>query len=86
LLDIHIADRRTVMESLFDYVTVACFLAVVGAFFMLTARQPRTLLHLLLAGIAFAIANQLGNDGHAVFGSLLIIAGIAYSIITIQRG
>jgi hypothetical protein len=74
------------METLFDYVTVACFLAMAGGFFMLTARHPRTLLHLLLAGIAFAIANQLGNDGHAIFGSLLIIAGIAYAIITIRQG
>jgi len=74
------------METLFDYVTVACFLAMGGGFFMLTARQPRTLLHLLLAGIAFAIANQLGNGGHAIFGSLLIITGIAYAIITIRQG
>ncbi len=74
------------METLFDYVTVACFLAMSGAFFTLTARHPKTLLRLLPAGIAFAIANQLGNSGYAVFGSLLIIAGIAYAIVIIRQG
>ena len=74
------------MITLFDYVTVACFLAMAGAFFMLTVRQPRTLLHLLLAGIAFAIANQLGNAGYFIFGSILIMAGIGYAIIVIRQG
>jgi hypothetical protein len=72
--------------TLFDFVTVARFLGMARAFFMLTARQPRTLLHLLLAGIAFAGANQLGNDGYALFGSILIIAGIGYAIVVIRQG
>ena len=53
---------------------------------MLTARQPRTLLHLLVAGIAFAVANQLGNAGYAFLGLILIIAGIGYAIIVIRHG
>ena len=72
--------------TLFDFVTVACFLAIAGAFFMLTARQPRTLLHLLLAGIAFAVANQLGNADYAFFGFVLIIVGAGYAIIVIRQG
>ena len=72
--------------TLFDFVTVACFLGMAGAFFSLTARQPRTLLHLLLAGIAFAVANQLGNAGYDLLGSILIIAGIGYAIIIIRQG
>ena len=74
------------MVTLFDYVTVACFLGMVGAFFTLTAREPRTLVYLLLAGIAFAIANQLGNAGYAVLALLVIIAGIAYAAIIIRQG
>lgn len=74
------------MVTLFDIVTVACFLGMAGAFFMLTARQPRTLLHLLVAGIAFAVANQLGNAGYAFLGLILIIAGIGYAIIVIRHG
>jgi hypothetical protein len=72
--------------TLFDFVTVACFLAMAGAFFMLTARQPRTLLHMLLAGIAFAVANQLGNAGYDLLGSILIIAGIGYAVIIVRQG
>jgi hypothetical protein len=59
---------------------------MVIAFFMLTARQPRILLHLLLAGIAFAIANQLGNADYTLFGFILIIAGITYTIMVVRRG
>ena len=68
------------MATLFDFATVACFLAMPGAFFFLTARQPRTLLHLLLAGIAFDVANQLGNAGYVLFSFTLIIFDIGYSV------
>ena len=74
------------MVTLFDFVTVGCFLAMGGAYFLLTARQPRTLLQLLLAGIAFAVANQLGNAGYDLLGSILIVAGIGYAIIVIRQG
>lgn len=72
--------------TLFDFMTVACFLAMAGAFFTLTARQPRTLLHMLLSGIAFAVANQLGNAGYDVFGLILIVVGVGYAIIIIRQG
>jgi hypothetical protein len=72
------------MVTLFDFATVACFLGLVGAFFLLTARRQRTLLHLLLSGIAFAVANQLGNAGYDLSGVILIIAGIAYAIIIVR--
>jgi hypothetical protein len=74
------------MATLFDFATVACFLAMAGAFFFLTARQPRTLLHLLLVGIAFGVANQLGNAGYVLFGFTLIIFGIGYSVMIIRQG
>jgi hypothetical protein len=72
------------MVTLFDFATVACFLGLVGAFFLLTARLPQTLLHLLLSGIAFAVANQLGNAGFDLSGVILITAGIAYAIIIVR--
>jgi hypothetical protein len=73
------------MVTPFDYVTVACFLAMAGAFFTLTAREPRTLLHLLVVGIAFAVANQVGNAGHTLLAVILIIAGITYATMIIRR-
>ena len=72
------------MVTLFDFATVACFFGLVGAFFLLTARRQRTLLHLLLSGIAFAVANQLGNAGYDLSAVILIIAGIAYAIIIVR--
>jgi hypothetical protein len=55
-----------------------------GRFLLLTVRRQRTLLHLLLSGIAFAVANQLGNAGYDLSGVILIIAGIAYAIIIVR--
>ena len=72
------------MVTLFDFATVACFLGLVGAFFLLTARRHRTLLQLLLSGIAFAVANQLGNAGYILSAAILIIAGIGYAVIIVR--
>ena len=73
------------MVTMFDFVTVASFLAMAGAFFLLTAREPRTLLHLLVVGVAFAIANQVGNAGYTVLAVVLIIVGIAYAAMIIRQ-
>ena len=72
------------MVTLFDFATVASFLGLVGAYFLLTARRHRTLLHLLLSGIAFAVANQLGNAGYILSGVILIIACIGYAVIIVR--
>jgi hypothetical protein len=74
------------MATVFDYVTVACFLGMAGAFFILTSREPRTLLHLLVAGATFAIANQIGNAGYTLLAAILIIAGVAYAAVIIRQG
>jgi hypothetical protein len=72
------------MATLFDYLTVACFLVMAGGFFLLTARDPRTLLHLLVVGAVFAIANQVGNAGYTILATVLIIVGIVYAAVTIR--
>lgn len=71
------------MTTLFDLVTVTCFAALVLAFFQLTDRQTRTLLQLVLAGVVFAVANQLGNAGSALLAVVLIVAGVAYASLII---
>jgi hypothetical protein len=73
------------MLSLFDFLTVACFIGVAIGFFVLTEREPRKLLHLLLSGVLFAVANQLGNNGSTLFGLVLILAGIGYSVFVIRE-
>lgn len=74
------------MATLFDVVTVACFAALVLAFFQLTDRQTRTLLQLVLAGVVFAIANQLGNAGSAILAMALIVAGATYAGLVVWAG
>ena len=51
------------METAFDIVTVACFAGLVIVYFQFTRRDTRTLMHLMVSGAAFAIANQMGNAG-----------------------
>ena len=72
------------MVTIFDYATVACFLGLVGVYFLLTARRPQTLLYLLPSVIAFAVANQLGNAGYSLAGVVLIIAGIGYAVVVVR--
>jgi hypothetical protein len=70
--------------TLFDIVTVVCFLGLVAAFFQFTQREPRTLLHMLLSGVVFAVANQIGNAGSTLLALALIVAGIGYAVIAIR--
>lgn len=72
------------MSTVFDLVTVACFGALVLAFFFLTDREPKTLLSFLLPAAAFAVANQAGNAGFWLIASVLILAGAGYAAILVR--
>jgi len=72
------------MITLFDYLTIACFFGLVGAFFFLTHREPRTLIRLIISGLAFAIANQIGNSGLTLLALVLIVAGAGYALLVVQ--
>lgn len=73
------------MSTFFDILTVACFIALVVAFFQFTDRERSTLLHFLLAGVVFAVANQVGNDGHFWLASILVLAGAGYAVLGARR-
>jgi len=72
------------MTLLFDVLTVACFIGLVMAFFFLTNREPRLLLHFLLCGVVFAVANQVGNAGSTALAIVLVAAGIGYAALLIR--
>ncbi|MCL8485481.1 MULTISPECIES: XrtV sorting system accessory protein [Bradyrhizobium] len=74
------------MNEPFDILTVFCFLAMVIAFFVWSDREPRTLLRFALSAVAFAGANQLGNNGWPLPALLLIAAGAAYAFLTVRAG
>ena len=73
------------MATIFDVVTVTCFVGLVIAFFQFTDRENRTLIHFMLAAVVFAVANQVGNGGSAILAALLIVAGVAYAAIMAKR-
>jgi hypothetical protein len=72
------------MVTPFDILTVACFAGLVLAFFLWTEREPRTLIHFLLCGVAFAVANQVGNAGSTLLAIALVVAGLGYSALVIR--
>lgn len=73
------------MISIYDYVTVGCFVVMVGAFLFVTRRDPQTLAHLMISAVLFAIANQLGNAGSNALAVILIVAGIVYAVIIVGK-
>ena len=73
------------MTTFFDVVTVTCFVGLVIAFFQFTDRETRTLVHFILAGVVFAVANQVGNAGSAVLAVLLMVAGVVYAAMIAKR-
>ena len=73
------------MTTFFDVVTVTCFVAMVIGFFQFTNRDPRTLTHLVLAGIVFAVANQVGNSGSTILALIMIVAGAGYAALVVRR-
>jgi hypothetical protein len=73
------------MSTVFDVVTVTCFVGLVIAFFQFTDRETKTLVHFILAGVVFAVANQVGNAGSTILAAILIVAGIGYAGLIARR-
>ena len=73
------------MTTFFDVVTVTCFVAMIIGFFQFTDRDTRTLVHLVLAGIVLAVANQVGNSGSTILALIMIVAGAGYAVLVVRR-
>jgi hypothetical protein len=72
------------MATFFDVVTVTCFVGMAIAFFQFTDRNMRILIHLMLAGVVFAVANQVGNNGATVLALAMTLAAAGYAFIVIR--
>lgn len=72
------------MNTIYDFLTVACFIGLVCCFFLLTERHPRTLAYLLIAGLVFSVADQLGNAGSSLLAAIMIVAGVGYAALIIR--
>jgi hypothetical protein len=73
------------MHTLYDFVTVTCFICIVLTYFMFTEGGAKVLAHFMLPAAAFAIANQVGNAGMNVLAVILIAAGIGYTYIIVRH-
>jgi hypothetical protein len=78
------------MKTVYDFVTVICFILTVLTYFMFTQGGTRILAHFMLPAAAFAIANQVGNHaGNDVpmnlLAVILIAAGIGYVYIVVRH-
>jgi hypothetical protein len=74
------------LTTIFDYLTIAGFLITALAFLLLTERDIRTLMRVLISGIVFAIANQVGNHGLTTLGIILVAGGAAFAAFAIRAG
>jgi predicted branched-subunit amino acid permease len=72
------------MNTIFDFLTVACFISLVCGFFLLTERRPKTLAYLLIAALVFSVADQLGNAGSTLLAAIMIAAGVGYTVLIIR--
>jgi hypothetical protein len=77
--------RTGEMITLYDFVTVTCFVCVVVTYFMFTGGGMKVLAHFMLPAAAFAIANQVGNAGMNVLAVILIVAGIGYTYMIVRH-
>lgn len=80
------------MGTVYDIVTVVCFLCVVLTYFMFTEGGTKVLAHFMLPALAFAVANQVGNaaltagnTGLNVLAIVLIAAGIGYTYVIVRQ-
>jgi hypothetical protein len=78
------------MQTVYDFVTVICFICVAVTYFMFTEGSMKVLAHFMLPAVAFAIANQVGN--HAgnnvpmnILAVILIVAGIGYTFMIVRH-
>ena len=77
------------MATIYDFVTVAIFVVLVGYYVFLSDRRPQLLWQFLLSAVVFAVANQVGNFaskadnvGMHALAIVLIVGGAAYAAIS----
>ncbi|MFK3891075.1 XrtV sorting system accessory protein [Sphingomonas sp. NPDC079357] len=74
------------METVYDWVTLAIFAGLVVLFLQRSmADDHQDSMIAYLAGAAMcALANYLGNDGHDLLASLLIVANLAFILLVLK--
>lgn len=68
------------MQTVFDWITVAIFIATAGTFFYRTQYEWPPLYKYLALSVGCAFANYLGNSGY-VFAALILIGILLAGLI-----
>jgi hypothetical protein len=63
------------METMFDFLAVALFMAAAGLFFLRFRREDPPLSPYVLISLACAVGNWFGNAGNAALAVCLLISG-----------
>ncbi len=66
------------METIFDFLTVAIFIALVGMFIQFSRHADQNIIAYLIPGLGCMAANYLGNEGYAIWAWLLIGVTLGY--------
>jgi len=66
------------METLYDLMSVALFIATAGIFFYRFRNEDPPLAPYMLISLVCAVSNWLGNNGGGVGAVLLLVAGSFY--------
>ena len=66
------------METLYDLMAIALFVATAGMFFFRLRHESPPLAPYMLISLVCAVSNWLGNNGGGVGAVLLLIAGSFY--------
>lgn len=65
------------METIYDFVTVGLFVAIIGMYFHFNQKEDQDLKYYILPSIGLAIANQVGNDLSDI-AAIAMIGAIVY--------
>lgn len=75
------------METIYDWITVALFGALVVLFLhrsMADAEPEDTIYHYLPPAIGCAFANYVGNKGHGALSALIVVAVLVYIVLVLK--
>ena len=74
------------MNTVYDFVTVICFILAVLTYFMFTQGGVKVLAHFMLPAAALRSATNAGNSVPMnVLAAILIAAGIGYIYIIVRH-
>ena len=73
------------METVFDFITVAIFIAIVGMFIQFSRKEDQNISAYIWPSIGCALGNYFGNEGFDLAAWIIIGGTVAYVFLFILR-